>query len=119
MIPQNASRLPRFLARFMAPVDPIDEQLDQLRRQGAGMARIAHLCASLLVILFSAGSFVALGSDALHSVMQGWQRSHTIDVPNAISLAVSTLMVACMDAALISAAASLRLLASRRAQFRE
>ena len=107
------------ISRWFAQRDPIEQQLEELRRQGSGMARAAHLCATLLVVLFSAGSFVALGSDALRSVLDQWQVSHTLDIPSAISLAVSTLMVAAMDVAMLSAAASLRLLASRRAEISE
>ena len=118
MILQNTSRVPRFLARFMAPVDPIDEQLDQLRRQGAGMARIAHLCASLLVVLFSAGSFVALGVRCFA------HRSRTVEPVAFHRCAVchQSLRVhadGSMDVAMLAAAATLRLLASRRAPFQE
>ena len=100
-------------------LDPIDAQLEQLSKQGSGMARAAHLCATLLVVLFSAGSLVALGSDALRTVLEQWQTYHTLDIPSAISLAVSTLMVLAMDVAMLSAASQLRLLASRRAHWKE
>ena len=71
------------------------------------MARLAHVCASLMLVLFSAGSLVALGGDALLSVLGGAQRGH-VDVPAAISLGVSTLLVLCMDVAMLYAASMLR-----------
>ena len=49
------------------------------------MARLAHVCASLMLVLFSAGSLVALGGDALLSVLDGAQQGH-VDLPAAISL---------------------------------
>jgi hypothetical protein len=106
-------------AALFPPVDPIDSQLEQLSKQGSGMARAAHFFATLLVVLFSAGSLVALGSDALRSVLYSWQLYHVVDIPSAISLCVSTLMVLAMDIAMLSAASTLRLLASRRSHWRE
>jgi hypothetical protein len=79
------------------------------------MARLAHVCASLMLVLFSAGSLVALGGDALLSVLDGAQQGHA-DVPAAISLGVSTLLVLCMDVAMLYAASMLRLLGMRRAE---
>ena len=61
------------------------DQLADIARQGSGMARLAHVCASLMLVLFSAGSLVALGGDALLSVLDGAQQGH-VDLPAAISL---------------------------------
>lgn len=99
--------------------DPIDSQLHDLSRQGASMARVAHSCATMLVILFSAGSLVALGADALRKVMSDWTAYRTLDIPSIISLAVSFLMVIAMDVAMLAAASMLRLLISRRATWSE
>jgi hypothetical protein len=107
--------LPSFLARLFAERDPIDAALADLERQGASSARVAHLFAGLLVILFSAGSLVALGSDALQAILVQWNRSHTLDIPSTITLSVSTLMVLAMDTGMLVAAATLRVLAARRA----
>jgi hypothetical protein len=79
------------------------------------MARLARICASLMLVLFSAGSLVALGGDALLSVLDGAQQGQ-LDVPAAISLGVSTLLVLCMDVAMLYAASMLRLLGMRRAE---
>src|SRR5215470_2614987 len=88
--------------------DAIDEALADLERQGAGFARVAHLFAMLLVVLFSAGSLVALGSDALQAILAQWNHSRTLDIPSAITLSVSTLMVLAMDTGMLVAAATLR-----------
>ena len=79
------------------------------------MARLAHICASLMLVLFAAGSLVALGGDALLGVLDGAQQGH-LDLPAAISLGVSTLLVLCMDVAMLYAASMLRLLGMRRAE---
>ena len=79
------------------------------------MARLAHVCASLMLVLFSAGSLVALGGDALLSVLDGAHQGQ-VDLPAAISLGVSTLLVLCMDVAMLYAASMLRLLGMRRAE---
>ena len=71
-----------------------------------------------MLALFSAGSLVALGGDALSSVLTSWQAGR-LDVPAAISLGVSTLLVLCFDMAMLYAASMLRLLAVRRADPRE
>lgn len=94
--------------------DPVAEQLGALERQGAGMAGLAHLAAFALVIVFSAGSLVALSGEALAHLIATAQRG-AVDVPSAISIAVSTLLVCAMDVALVYAAASVRLLRLRRA----
>src|SRR5271165_1375648 len=104
---------------FQTRRDEVDLALEDLRKQGAGRARLAHFFATLLVVLFSAGSLVALGSDALNSVLQQWQLTHTINIPSAISLTVSTAMVLAMDMGLIHAAGMLRVLSARRAVYSE
>lgn len=108
-----------FFSRFFRQVDPIDRQLADLARQGSGMARVAHMCATLLVVLFSAGSLVALGSDALNKILTDWQRLHTLDIPSIISVTVSTLLVLAFDVSMLQAASMLRLLSSRHASLGE
>jgi hypothetical protein len=100
--------------RLFGELDPIEQQLKAISRQGAGMARAAHACALALIVLFSLGSLVALGGDALQSIVTGWRHGQ-VDIPSAISVAVSTLLVACMDVGMIYAASMLRRLAARRA----
>jgi hypothetical protein len=108
-------KLHAWRARWFGERDEVADQLADIARQGSGMARLAHVCASLMLVLFSAGSLVALGGDALLSVLDGAQQGH-VDVPAAISLGVSTLLVLCMDVAMLYAASMLRLLGMRRAE---
>jgi hypothetical protein len=95
--------------------DLVADQLADIARQGSGMARLAHVCASLMLVLFSMGSLVALGGDALLHVVTG-VRNGWVDLPAAIGLAVSALFVLCMDVAMLQAASALRLLGMRRAE---
>jgi hypothetical protein len=112
---RRQGRLQTWRARWFGERDEVADQLADIARQGSGMARLAHVCASLMLVLFSAGSLVALGGDALLSVLDGAQQGH-VDVPAAISLGVSTLLVLCMDVAMLYAASMLRLLGMRRAE---
>ena len=113
----------KFIAKlrrlFGTDRDAVDAALADLERQGAASARIAHLFAMLLVVLFSAGSLVALGSDALQVILIQWNISHTLNIPSAITLSVSTLMVLAMDTGMLVAAATLRVLSARRARLGE
>jgi hypothetical protein len=95
------------------PRDPVESQLEDISRQGGALARLAHACAFLLILLFSAGSLVALSGDALVQVVRLGVQPSTI--PPSISIAVSTLLVVAMDAGMLYAASMLRILASRRA----
>lgn len=105
----------RARVRLFGEQDPVARQLSDIARQGAGMARLAHACASLLLLLFSLGSLVALGGDALQRVLSSLQAGGMIDIPAAISLGVSGLLVGAMDVAALYAALMMRLLNSRRA----
>jgi hypothetical protein len=112
---RRQGRLQTWRVRWFGERDEVADQLADIARQGSGMARLAHICASLMLVLFSAGSLVALGGDALISVLDGAQQGH-VDLPAAISLGVSTLLVLCMDVAMLYAASMLRLLGMRRAE---
>src|SRR5262245_5280211 len=114
---RRQGRLDVWRVRWFGERDEVADQLADIARQGSGMARLAHVCASLMLVLFSAGSLVALGGDALLSVLDGAQQGH-VDAPAAISLGVSTLLVLCMDVAMLYAASMLRLLGMRRAEQR-
>jgi hypothetical protein len=105
--------------RWFGEPDHVADQLRDIARQGSGMARLAHACAFLLIVLFSAGSLVALGADALAAIQSQWERDGGLNVPATIALGVSTLLVLCMDVAMVYAASMLRLLASRQAADRE
>jgi hypothetical protein len=112
---RRQGRLRAWRVRWFGERDEVADQLADIARQGSGMARLAHVCASLMLVLFSAGSLVALGGDALLSVLDGAQQGH-VDLPAVISLGVSTLLVLCMDVAMLYAASMLRLLGMRRAE---
>ncbi|HEX9069075.1 MAG TPA: hypothetical protein VF807_09920, partial [Ktedonobacterales bacterium] len=111
----SGGRLQVWRARWFGERDQVAKQLEDTSKQGSKMAGVAHWCASAMLFLFSAGSLVALGGDALVSVMTHWQAGR-LDIPATISLAVSTLLVLCMDVAMLYAASMLRLLGMRRAE---
>jgi hypothetical protein len=98
------------------PSDPVERTMRELARQGTTMARVAHLFATLMVILFSLGSFVALSGDAFSAVMETLQHGGVPSIPAVISIAVSTLMVVCCDIGLVYAAMTLRVLRIRGAE---
>ena len=108
-------RLRVWRAHWFGERDEVADQLADIARQGSGMACLAHVCASLMLVLFSGGSLVALGGDALLSVLDGAQQGH-VDVPAVISLGVSALLVLRTDVAMLHAASMLRLLGMRRAE---
>src|SRR6478735_3347802 len=84
-VSSHRGRLQAWRIRWFGERDEVADQLADIARQGASMARLAHVCASLMLILFSAGSLVALGGDALLSVFAGAQQGH-VDLPAVISL---------------------------------
>src|SRR5215831_9912305 len=112
---RRQGRLRAWRARWFGERDEVADQLADIARQGSGMARLTHGCASLMLVLFSAGSLVALGGDALFGLLDGAQQGQ-VDLPAAISLGVSTRLMLCMDVAMLYAASMLRLLGMRRAE---
>src|SRR5215470_2344349 len=112
---RRQGRLQTWRVRWFGERDEVAHQLADIARQGSGMARLAHICASLMLVLFSAVSLVALGGDALLSVLDNAQQGH-VDLPAAISLGVSTLLVLCIDVTMLHAASTLRALGMRRAE---
>jgi len=111
-------RLYQWRVKWLGEPDHVADQLRDIARQGSSMARLAHACAFLLIVLFSAGAVVALGGDALVSIQDEWAAGG-VDIPAAISVGVSTLMVLAMDVGMVYAASKLRLLNSRNAEKRE
>jgi hypothetical protein len=114
----STGRVHAWRVRWFGERDAVAEQLRDIARQGSSMARLAHACAFLLIVLFSAGSLVALGGDALASITTEWSAGR-VDIPAAISVGVSALMVLAMDVGMLYAASMLRLLNSRHAEVRE
>jgi hypothetical protein len=97
------------------PTDSVERAMRELEQQGAGMARLAHLFATLMVVLFSLGSLVALSGDAFGAIVTAVEHGGLPGIPQAISVLVSTLMVVCCDIGLVYAAMSLRVLRVRGA----
>ncbi|HUY79239.1 MAG TPA: hypothetical protein VMV29_20895 [Ktedonobacterales bacterium] len=95
--------------------DAVERQLKAIARQGAHSANLSHLAAMALIVLFSLGSLVSLSGDALASILRQWHTTGGVDVVAAIGVGVSTLVVVCMDMAMLRAASVLRMLAARRA----
>jgi hypothetical protein len=96
--------------------DPLARTIAQLERQGGVLVAVAHLCATLMIVLFSLGSLVALSGDAFASLVFTVRQGGTPALPQAISIAVSTLMVVCCDVGLVYAAMVLRALRTRGAE---
>jgi hypothetical protein len=93
--------------------DPVERAMRELERQGASMAHLAHLFATLMVVLFSLGSLVALSGDAFAAIVHAVEHGGLPGIPQAISVLVSTLMVVCCDIGLVYAAMTLRVLRTR------
>jgi hypothetical protein len=108
--------VPRLSNWRRSSADPVEQTMRELARQGTGMARLAHICATLMVILFSLGSLVALSGAAFAAIVATVQHHGIPSIPAAISIAVSTLMVVCCDIGLVYAAMTLRVLRTRGAE---
>ena len=100
--------------RLFGERDAVEAQLRDIARQGAFGARISHLFAALLIILFSTASLIALGADSMRAVLASLAHG-TVDIPNAVATGVTALLVPAMDVAMLRAASKIRLLATRRA----
>lgn len=116
---QRAGRLHAWRVRWFGERDAVDAQLADIARQGSGMSRLAHACAFAMIVLFSAGSLVTLSGDAVAAIVRGWQSGGAVDVPQAISVGVSGLLVLCLDTGMLLAASTLRVLRARRAPWAE
>jgi hypothetical protein len=111
--------LTRARVRLFGERDAVDAQLADIARQGSGMSRLAHACALAMIVLFSAGSLVTLSGDAVAAIVRGWQSGGAVDVPQAISVGVSGLLVLCLDTGMLLAASTMRVLRARRAPWSE
>ena len=77
----QVGRLYAWRLRWFGEPDHVADQLRDIARQGSSMARLAHACAFLLIVLFSAGSLVALGGDALDAIMREWSARLALTFP--------------------------------------
>jgi hypothetical protein len=111
------SLFPQIRRSVPAPApDPLARTIRRLERQGGVLVAVAHLCATLMIVLFSLGSLVALSGDAFATLVLTVRQGGTPALPQAISIAVSTLMVVCCDVGLVYAAMVLRALRTRGAE---
>jgi hypothetical protein len=109
-------RFPLDLTRLRRPAaDPIERTLRELERQGGALVGVAHLFATLMIVLFSLGSLVALSGDAVTEILATLERGGIPSIPRAISVVVSTLLVVCCDVGLVYAAMVIRALRTRGA----
>lgn len=106
-------------AKIAGEMDPVEAQLRAVAREGAGMARLAHPFSFVLIFLFSLASLLALGNDSWRHVDAQWRATGTVDIPNAVALGVTFMLVLCCDIGMVYAAALLRLLKRRRAGWDE
>lgn len=104
----------RAWTRLFGKRDPVEAQLRDIARQGTFGAMVSHFFATLLIILFSAASLIALGADSVRAVLTSLSHG-TLDIPNAVATGVTALLVPAMDVAILRAASKIRLLATRRA----
>jgi hypothetical protein len=97
------------------PADPIERTMRNLKRQGSTLVRVAHVFATLMIVLFSLGSLVALSGDAVTEIVSSLLHGGIPSIPKAISVVVSTLLVVCCDVGLVYAAMVIRALRTRGA----
>src|SRR5258708_1962652 len=112
MCARNGRRCMNLVHRRGIVPDPVDVQLRDIKRQGSTMAAVAHICGTLMLVLFSLGSAVGICATLVDSLTRtglSWA-----SVPDAIALTVSFMLVLCMDVASLSAAFQIRQLATRR-----
>lgn len=105
-------RLARWKSAWLGNESYIDRTMRETEAQGARFAHLAHLCAGVLIVLFSLASLVALGGEALNKAINDAQH-HTWSLSTWIALGVSLLIVPAADIALLYACNSLRIIYSR------
>ncbi len=94
-------------------LDPVERTMRDLAHQGTLMARLAHLFATVMVVLFSLGSLVALSGDALTASLATLHAGGLPRLPDIISIGVSTALVLCCDVGMVYAATVIRVAFTR------
>ncbi len=94
-------------------LDPVERTMRDLAQQGTLMARLAHLFATIMVVLFSLGSLVALSGDALTASLAMLHAGGLPRLPDMISIGVSTALVLCCDVGMVYAATVIRVATTR------
>ncbi len=124
MLPQHGNHPPRGTRRQGWPtldwlgwrqntLDPVERTMRDLAHQGTLMARLAHLFATVMVVLFSLGSLVALSGDALTASLATLHAGGLPRLPDMISIGVSTALVLCCDVGMVYAATVIRVASTR------
>jgi hypothetical protein len=94
-------------------LDPVERTMRDLAHQGTLMARLAHVFATVMVVLFSLGSLVALSGDALTASLATLHAGGVPRLPDIISIGVSTALVLCCDVGMVYAATVIRVASTR------
>lgn len=93
--------------------EALEAQKQAIARRGHWVVSFAHGAAVVILIVFSAGSLVGLTGEALTRAIAEAQGG-VLDIPRAIEVMVSTLLVPAMDMAMFYAAIMIRLSRQRR-----
>ena len=102
--------------RRKPPEDGVAIALKQLEQQNAGLVRLAHLFAGMLVVSTSVASLIALAGDIVQAVVQEI-RTHPdqLRIPILASIIITFLLVLAMDTGMLLAAGQIRVKLARKA----
>jgi hypothetical protein len=96
--------------------DGVALSLKQLEQQNAGLVRLAHFFAGLLVIATSVASLIALAGDTVQAVTTDIQQHpDQLRVPILASICITFFLVLAMDTGMLLAAGQVRVKAARHA----
>ncbi|MBA3822457.1 MAG: hypothetical protein H0X24_00975 [Ktedonobacterales bacterium] len=97
--------------------DGVALALKQLEQQNAGLVRLAHFFAGLLVIATSVASLIALAGDTVQAVVSEIQHHpDQLRVPILASICITFFLVLAMDTGMLLAAGQVRVKLARHAQ---
>jgi hypothetical protein len=97
--------------------DGVSLALKQLEQQNAGLVRLAHFFAGLLVIATSVASLMALAGDTVQAVTNEIQRHpDQLKVPILASICITFFLVLAMDTGMLLAAGQVRVKLARHAE---
>ena len=107
-----------FARRKRTAADAVALSLHQLEQQNAGLVRLAHFFAFLLVVATSVASLISLAGDTVSAVILAL-RAHpdTLKVPIVASICISFFLVLAMDTGMLLAAGQIRVKLARKAGF--
>jgi hypothetical protein len=97
--------------------DGVALALKQLEQQNAGLVRLAHFFAGLLVIATSVASLIALAGDTVQAVVNEIQHHpEQLRVPILASICITFFLVLAMDTGMLLAAGQVRVKLARHAR---